>query len=170
MRMSGSSPAAAALVFLDTTTAIPLVGVRVAEGAALEHGEVGGSLACDTNLVAVLEVGAYTGKVDDDGDVEALELGLGADSTELEELRSVEGACGDDDFLGSGDVSRGAALRASGARVSGVEALALEVFNADCFGDAAVVEADLGCQREHLDVEVVLAGSILVNCVGLLKR
>ena len=31
------------------------------------------------------------------------------------------------------------------------------------------VEADLGGQGEHLDVEVVLAGSILVDCVGLLK-
>jgi hypothetical protein len=39
-----------------------------------------------------LQVGAYAGRVDDDGDVEFGELGFGANAAEFEQLRSVERA------------------------------------------------------------------------------
>lgn len=57
----------------------------------------------------VPEVLADAGEVLDEWDVQGFEGGGGADAGEHEELGGLEGACGEDDFLGGGDDLRGRA-------------------------------------------------------------
>jgi len=64
----------------------------ICKGAVFEFGKVGGGVQDDGAFQAILQVGADAGKVDDDGDVEAFELGAGSDAAEFEELGSVESA------------------------------------------------------------------------------
>jgi hypothetical protein len=113
------------------------------ESAAAECDEVGGSFALDVDLVVVLEVGADTGKVDDDGDVKLLKLGGGTDTAELEELRRVVGSAGDDDLArsscGSSDASIAAVL---GAGL--VEILTVEELDTSGARRRRLVEGDLG--------------------------
>jgi len=59
-----------------------IVGLRV-ESAAIEDGEVLLVLHVKTNLVPILHVGTNARKFDPDGDLEGLELVLGADTAEL---------------------------------------------------------------------------------------
>src|SRR5262249_33979375 len=68
------------------------------QGRALEDPEVVSHLADDANLVAVLEVLADAGEVDDDLDAVALELGARTDAGEHQELRAVEDAAAEDDL------------------------------------------------------------------------
>jgi hypothetical protein len=91
----------------------------------------------------VLEVGADTGKVDDDGNVKLLKLGGGTDTAELEELRRVVCSAGDDDFAGSscgsGDTGIAAVL---GAGL--VEILTVEELDTGGARRRGLVEGDLG--------------------------
>lgn len=57
------------------------------------------------DFVAVLHVASYARKIFDNGDSEALEFGRRAYSAQFEELRSVEGSRGNDDFFARGDVA-----------------------------------------------------------------
>lgn len=50
-------------------------------------------------FIVVLHVVAHCGKVDDDGNVQFGKLCAWADTAELEDLRRVECASGDDDLL-----------------------------------------------------------------------
>jgi hypothetical protein len=114
------------------------------EPAAVESAEVRGSFALDVDLVVVLEVGADTGKVNDDGDVELLQLVGRADTAELEKLRRVVGSTGDDDFAGSSgrssDTSVAAVLRAGLVEVLAVE----ELDTSGARRRGRLVEGDLG--------------------------
>lgn len=47
----------------------------------------------------IVEVGAYSGQFFYDGDVEALEKTRWSYAAQLEDLRRVDGACSEDDFL-----------------------------------------------------------------------
>ena len=97
----------------------------------------------DVDLVVVLEVGADTGKVDNDGDVELLELVGGTDTAELQELRRVVCSTGDDDLARSscrsGNTSVAAVL---GAGL--VEVLAVKEFDTSGARRRRFVEGDLG--------------------------
>ena len=59
------------------------------ESASLEGCEVGGCCALYVDLVVILEIGADTGEVLDDRDIELPELGCRTYTTELKELRRV---------------------------------------------------------------------------------
>jgi hypothetical protein len=70
---------------------------------SLVHGYAGeagaaGTGADDGHLLVVHEVLANAREVFDDGDAQLGEVGGVADAGELENLRGVEGAAGDDDF------------------------------------------------------------------------
>ena len=120
-----------------------LVLCAAVESAAAECDEVGGSFALDVDLVVVLEVGADTGKVDDDGNVELLKLVGGTDTAELEELRRVVCSAGDDDLArsscGSSDTSIAAVL---GAGL--VEILTVKELDTSGARRGRLVEVDLG--------------------------
>lgn len=123
--------------------------VAVEEGAAVDEGEVGGGLADDGHLDVVAQVVA-DGEVGEDGNVEGGELGGGADAAELEELRRVEGARGEDDLARGIDDAGALDGGGGGARVGAVERGALEV--GDARGAERVVEVDLGDEGVELDV------------------
>jgi hypothetical protein len=113
------------------------------ESAAIECGEVLGSLTLDVDLVVVLEVGTNTGKVDNDGDVKLLELVGGTDTAELEELRRVVSATGDDHLARSGCSSGDTGLAvAPGAGL--VEVLAVKELDTSGARSFGIVEGDLG--------------------------
>ena len=113
------------------------------ESAAIECDEVRGSLALDVDLVVILEVGANTGKVDDDGDVELLKLVGRTDTTELEELRRVVGTTGDNHFARSSCSSSDTSLAAApGASL--VEILAVKELDTSSTRRGGVIEVDLG--------------------------
>lgn len=132
----------------DVGVGLPFDEARVGgwvggEGAAFEDGKVALLFDVDGDLVAVLHVGADAGEVFDDGDVELAELGGGSDAGQLEDLRRVEGAAGNDDFFGGVDGAGGAASAAQGT--GAVEVLAFEVVDADGAGLSVLLdEADLG--------------------------
>ena len=120
-----------------------LVISTAVESAAIECDEVGGSLALDVDLVVILEVGANTGKVDDDGDVELLKLVGRTDTTELEELRRVVGTTGDNHFARSSCSSSDTSLAAApGASL--VEILAVKELDTSSTRRGGVIEVDLG--------------------------
>jgi hypothetical protein len=91
----------------------------------------------------VLEVGADTRKVDDDGNVELLKLVGGTDTAELEELRRVVCSAGNDDLTrsscGSSDTSIAAVL---GAGL--VEILTVKELDTGGARRRRLVEGDLG--------------------------
>jgi len=68
-----------------------VMGLSV-ESAAIEDGEILLVLHVKTNLVAILHVGTNAREVDPDGNLEGLELVLGADAAELQHLDRVESA------------------------------------------------------------------------------
>jgi hypothetical protein len=114
------------------------------EPAAVESAEVRGSFALDVDLVVILEVGANTGKVDDDGDVELLQLIGGTDTAELQELRGVVGSAGDDDLArssGRSSDTRVAAVLGAGL----VEVLTVEELDTSgARRRSRLIEGDLG--------------------------
>lgn len=79
------------------------IGWAFVEGAAIQGGEVVLDRALDRDLVMVLKVGSNTRRVDDDGDAKLLELVGRTDSAELQDLRGVVDATGNDDLAGSCD-------------------------------------------------------------------
>lgn len=100
-------------------------GVRVHGRLALRHGLV--ELPHDDGLGVVLQILAHTGNVLHDGDVQGLELILGAQTREEHEARGVDGA-GGENGLGAGvDAPLGAVAQGD------LDAL-----------DGAVVHVDLG--------------------------
>jgi len=113
------------------------------ESAAVECDEVRGSFALDIDLVVVLEIGADTGKVDNDGNVKLLKLVGGTDATELQELRRVVCATRNDDLArsscGSSDASIAAVL---GAGL--VEILTVKEFDTSGTRRRGLVKGDLG--------------------------
>lgn len=142
------------------------LGVGV-PGALLGQGKGSLGLGDHGLLVAVLEVGSDTGEVEDDVDAELLELLLGADTGQLENLGGVIGTAGDDDLLGDADVAGAGGLGATTAGVGAVESLALHVVDAGGAGlVAGGVKGDLGGQGVEHDVEVVLAATVVVGGHG----
>lgn len=137
-----------------SSTLLPLGEARVigcaGKGATLDEVKVRGGLADDGVFVTVLHVGADTGQVDDNGDLEGLELGARANTAELEELGGVVGASRDDDLAGGGDAAVAGRDGVAGTRVSAVKRLALHKLDSSRTGDAAaLVEDDLsGLGRE----------------------
>jgi hypothetical protein len=91
----------------------------------------------------VLEVGADTGEINNDGNVKLLELVGGSDTAELQELRRVVCSAGDDDLARrscrSGDTSVAAVL---GAGL--VEILAVKELDTSGARRRRLVEGDLG--------------------------
>jgi hypothetical protein len=118
-----------------------ILGAAV-ESAAIECREVFGSFALDVDLVVVLEVGANTGKVDDDGNIKLLELVGGTDTTELEELRRVVSTTGNDHLARSSSSSSNTSLAAApGAGL--VEVLAVKELDTSGARGFGIVESDL---------------------------
>ena len=69
------------------------------ESASFENGEVLFMFDVDWNLISVHHVGADTREMLDNRDIKSPKLISVADSAELEQLRGVERAARDDDFL-----------------------------------------------------------------------
>jgi hypothetical protein len=130
--VDGCVPAVEALVI---STAV--------ESAAIEGDKVGRSLALDVDLVVILEVGANTGKVDDDGDIELLKLVGRTDTAKFEELGRVVGTARDDDLTRSSCRSSDTGLAAAlGAGL--VEVLAVKELDTSGARRSRLVEVDLG--------------------------
>lgn len=137
-----------------------VVGAVSLEGAAVESREVVLDGALDGDLVVILEVGANTGEVDDDGDVELAQLLLRTDTRELEELGRVVGSTSDDD-LAAGLDGAGGTLSAGVLGGGLVQILALEELDTGGGGSlGGLVEGDLGDVGVQLDIERVLLGSV----------
>ncbi|TKW56379.1 hypothetical protein CTA1_7237 [Colletotrichum tanaceti] len=119
---------------------------RLRKGALAGDGEVARRLADHRGLVAVLHVGTDAGEVDQDGDAERLELRLGADPAELEQLGRVEGAGRDDDLPLGVDAAGSRGRRRAGTGVGAVEAGSLQEVDPDSPGLVAtrLIKADLG--------------------------
>ena len=87
--------------------AVGIVGgdARGGEEGVVEAGGVGEEVHSEGGAVVDLvpEVLADAGEVFDERDGEGFEGVGGADAGEHEKLRGLEGACGEDDFLGGGD-------------------------------------------------------------------
>lgn len=120
------------------------------EGAAVDKAKVGSSLTDEGLFSSVLKVGTDTRQIDHNGDAERLEFLLWPNSTELEDLGSVECAAGYDDLASDSDVSvtRGA-RNGVASRVGTVETLALDEFDSSGDGNiAAFIEDDFGDLRK----------------------
>ena len=117
----------------DCKALLPLLQARVwgcvAECAILGDGEISRRFADDTDFVTVLEVGANTREVFHNLDIESFKFFLGPDTAELQELRRLECACGDDDFFLHVDRPL-SPLRTTVAGISGVKTLALDELDA----------------------------------------
>jgi hypothetical protein len=113
------------------------------KGTTVECGEVRGSFALDVDFVVVLQVGANTGKIDDDGNVKLLELVGGTHTAQLEQLGRVVCSTGDDDLAGSSYRSSDTSI----ALVLGtglVEILTVKELDTSGARSRRVVESDLG--------------------------
>lgn len=112
----------------------------------------------------VLEVGADTGEVDDDGNVELLQLLGGTDTGKLQQLGRVVGSTGDDDFAG-GLGRSGNTLLALVLGAGLVEVLAIEELDT-CGARSllSLVESDLGNVCVQSDVK-----RVLLCAVGVLQ-
>lgn len=135
----------------------------VEEERAVLEGVVGtGSAGCHRRLVVVLEVGADTRKIDEDGDVERFELVLGANARELEKLGRVVGAAGEND-LSRGAGRPGGSLGSSGQRAGAVEVGTVEELHTNGPGRGRLlVEDDLGDMAVEANIERVLLAAVRV--------
>ena len=120
----------------------------------------------DGHFLVIHEVPTYARGVDDNGDVELREVLFGADAAEHEELRRVEGAAGEDDFLAGGGRFEGPLVGGGVPRVGFVDGFPLEVLDACGAGDAAAggaveVEEDAGGEAGGAEFE----GELLLECV-----
>lgn len=125
-----------------------VVGLGV-EGAAVEQAEGPGVVDGDGDLVAVLQVLADAREGLDEWDGVLGELAGRADAAEFEQLRGVESAAAEDDFVASADGAWNAALGEVGVAAEGagfVEVWAFKVGDAGCFrlGAGLLVEEDAG--------------------------
>lgn len=113
------------------------------KSTAIECGEIGGSFALDVDFVVVLQVGANTGKIDNDGNFKLLELVGRTHTAQLEQLGRVVCSTGDDDLTGSSyrpsDTSIALVL---GAGL--VEILTVKELDTSGARSCRVVESDLG--------------------------
>ena len=122
---------------------------RPTEVAAVQRAEVLGDGGLDDVLVVVLKVGANTREVNNDRDVERLELLLGSDTAELEQLGGVEGTSRNDDFALSFHASSIGGLVGGGAGVGAVEARTFEIVHSGSTRlGAALVKLNLGDLEE----------------------
>ena len=107
-------------------------GVGGRERALREQPERLGHPADDADLVAVLEVHAHPGQVDQHGNPETVQLVLRADAGELQQLWGVERAPRDDHFaLGEHLPDRYVVGRGVGARIGPILVWPIQVLHAD---------------------------------------
>lgn len=138
------------------------VGGVALECAAVEGAEVVLDLSLNADLVVILEVGADTGKVDNDGDIELLQL-LGRTNTgKLQQLGRVVGSSSNDDFArglgGTGDTLVALVLGASLVEVLAVE----ELDTGGARSLLSLVEGDLGNMCVESDIKRVLLCAVVV--------
>jgi hypothetical protein len=133
------------------------VGRVTLEGATVQSREIVLDCALDGDLVVVLEVGTDTGKVDNDGDVELLQLIGRTNTRELEKLGRVVCTTGNDD-LTRGLNGTSSSLSASVLRAGLVEVLTLEEVNASGSGAVEVDLCDVGVK---LNIERVHLGAVV---------
>jgi hypothetical protein len=98
-------------------------------------------------------------------------LFLGANTRKLQNLGRIEGAAGNDNFLGRFDGSWFAAIGLRRARVGAVERLAIKVLDAIGLGQAALGlgKSDLSSECVQGEIKLVLLGSIgVLGCHGVI--
>ena len=113
------------------------------KSTTVECGEIRGSFALDVDLVVILQVGANTGKIDNDGNVKLLELVGRTHTTQLEQLGRVVCSTGDNDLAGSSYGSSDTSV----AAVLGtglVEILTVKELDTSGARSRRVVKSDLG--------------------------
>ncbi len=131
------------------------------ESAPIVDGEVGGDRSSNRDLVSILHVGANARSVENHRDVQCFELGSGADSGELQELRGVECPAGEDDFASGKERSGARLVRSCRVRISAVQMASLDIANADGAGSGrCAIKDNAGDEGTELDGELKLLGRI----------
>ncbi len=145
------------------------------ESAPIVDGEVGGDRSSNRDLVSILHVGSNARSVENHRDVQCFELGSGADSGELQELRGVE--CpdsgelqelrgvecptGEDDFASGKERSGARLVRSCGVGISAVQMASLDIANSDGAGSGrCAIKDNAGDEGTELDGELKLLGRV----------